>query len=126
MGEVNEELNVSINMQNSTSDSFFKKFRFGWGIVDYSLPVTERFDLPDDKEDYNRRVIVAVLENKNNFNNKHINNHYNCEYDIVGYLRKDLTEVIKMLKDDIEKEINNSDNINYITKLKNIQSEGYI
>ena len=123
--EVNEELNVTLNIESITNDLYFKKFRFGWGIVDYSLPVIPSFD-DNDKEDVDKRVIVAVLENKNNINRYHVNNHTNCEYDIIGFIRKDLTEIINMLKSDIEKEINNSDNIKYIQKLLSIQNEGYI
>jgi hypothetical protein len=122
--EVNEELNVSINIQNTESNKYFKRFKFGWGIVDYSLPVIQSFT--EDIENFDRRVIVAVLEDKNNLNIEHINNHSNIENDIIGFIRKDLHEVINILKLDINREIKNSNNSNYTTLLKKIKNEGYI
>jgi hypothetical protein len=98
--ELAEELNVNVNINLVDDESIsFPKFKFGWGIINrYTIKSDNTdFDFRSIDEDYNRRIMVVVLERKDDINLKHINNNYYCENDIVGFIRNPLRDVLSDL-----------------------------
>jgi hypothetical protein len=97
--ELAEELNIRIDINRVPPLSKFPKFKFGWGVIrpGDAEPYNSEFDFRSCREDYNRRVMVVVLEHKNKINTNHVNNHFYCETDIIGIYRKPLRDIFNEL-----------------------------
>jgi hypothetical protein len=98
--ELAEELNLHIDIIPVSPIPDFPKFKFGWGVIQRETikPDNDDFDFKSTEEDFNRRVMAVVLENKNAINIYHKNNHFYCETDIVGIYRKPLRDVLNELR----------------------------
>ena len=97
--EIMEELNVDLVPTWVSYDDRFPKYRFG--VAELSC-ITEKNPTWKHestlKDDYSKRVMVVVLEKKNNVHVSHINNNKDCEHDIVGFVRVELTKIINDIK----------------------------
>jgi hypothetical protein len=94
--EIIEELNVDLSPSWVESNPDYPLFKFGVCIVgknDYPPPTWshERELMLDD---YNKRVMVVVLERLSERCPGHVNNNLDCEADIVGMVRVPLNVIL--------------------------------